>query len=108
MSTLLLPTHVPPRPQSIRRGSLTSGPARLGGPASLLATPPAAGSNAFPLSHAEKLSVRQAARRLGVTLSTVYRLIETEVLEASKVGGRWVIYATSVESLLDRMKNTNA
>ena len=74
----------------------------------LRALPPPAGPTVFPLSHAEKLTARQAARRLGVTLSTVYRLIETEVLEASKVGGRWVIYATSVESLLEQMKNTNA
>lgn len=60
----------------------------------------------YPLSFAEKLSPRQAARRLGVTLSTVYRLIESGELAASKVGGRWVVYASSVEALLRRSQNT--
>ena len=59
----------------------------------------------YPLSFAEKISPRQAARRLGVTLSTVYRLIESCVLAASKVGGRWVVYARSVEALLQRSRN---
>lgn len=59
----------------------------------------------YPLSFAEKLSPRQAARRLGVTLSTVYRLIENGELAASKVGGRWVVYASSVETLLQRSRN---
>lgn len=102
MSALLLPSRVPSGPQTIRTDSARPKQA------SVWAAPQGVGPKAFPLSHAEKLSARQAARRLGVTLSTVYRLIETEVLEASKVGGRWVIYATSVESLLERMKNTNA
>lgn len=108
MSTLSFPTRISAYPQPARPG----GPARPGlrtaKPGTLWASPPATGTTDFPLSSAQKLTVRQAARRLGVTLSTVYRLIENEVLEASKVGGRWVIYATSVESLLERMKNTNA
>lgn len=66
------------------------------------------GAQHYPLSFAEKLSPRQAAKRLGVTLSTVYRLIETERLEASKVGGRWVVYAHAVEILLEQRKNTNS
>lgn len=59
----------------------------------------------YPLSFAEKLSPRQAARRLGVTLSTVYRLIEQGELVASKVGGRWVVYASAIEELLRRSRN---
>lgn len=59
----------------------------------------------YPLSFAEKLSPRQAARRLGVALSTVYRLIEQGDLAASKVGGRWVVYARAVEELLRRSCN---
>lgn len=59
----------------------------------------------YALSLAEKLTPRVAARRLGVTLSTVYRLIEHGELAASKVGGRWVVYASAVEELLRRSHN---
>lgn len=105
MSSLSFPTRTAtsdPRPRS---GCPLPAP-EPGRPDSLRVVP--AGPRDFPLSFAEKLSPRQAAKRLGVTLSTVYRLIETEILEASKVGGRWVVYAQSVEALLDRRKNTNA
>ena len=60
----------------------------------------------YPLSFAEKITPRQAARRLGVTLSTVYRLIDSSELAASKVGGRWVVYASAVEDLLRRSRNS--
>lgn len=66
---------------------------------------PVKGPLPYPLSFAEKISPRQAARRLGVTLSTVYRLIENARLAASKVGGRWVVYASAVEDLLHRSRN---
>lgn len=58
-----------------------------------------------PLTAQEKVSPLQAAKFLGISRSATYRLIEQEKIEASKVGGRWVVYRNSLERLLAASRN---
>jgi excisionase family DNA binding protein len=42
----------------------------------------------------------QAARRLGITLDAIYKLIYADKLPAKKVGTRWLVSETAVETRL--------
>jgi excisionase family DNA binding protein len=46
------------------------------------------------------VSPAQAARRLGITLDAVYKLIYADKLTAKKVGTRWLVPLVAVEARL--------
>ena len=48
----------------------------------------------------ERVSVRETARRLGVSTATVYRLVEERVLDATWLAGRYRVALESVKRLL--------
>jgi excisionase family DNA binding protein len=48
----------------------------------------------------EQLSVGQAARKLGISLDAVYRLLYSGKLEGSKNDGKWHIPTATVEDRL--------
>ena len=48
------------------------------------------------------LSLREAARRLGVTPDTVRRYIDNRKLQAVRVGGRWKVKLSAIERFIDR------
>lgn len=51
------------------------------------------------------VTVREAASRLGVSPSTVKRLIKERKLAGVKVQGHWRIYEESINALLDCRSN---
>jgi excisionase family DNA binding protein len=52
----------------------------------------------------EKISVKEAARRLGISLSAAYGLVYRELLSGHRAGRRIIIYAESVEEYRRRIE----
>lgn len=53
----------------------------------------------------ELYTVEQAAEYLKVSSKTIRRLIKSEKLLASKVGGAWRIRKNDIENYLDKTRN---
>ena len=52
------------------------------------------------MSSEQTIDVREAARRLGVSLKNIYDLVWSGRLKADKVDGKWLISAPAVEARL--------
>lgn len=52
------------------------------------------------------LSMQEAAGRLGVDRSTVWRWVKSETLAGEKIGGRWVVRESSVNRKLKQRKGS--
>jgi excisionase family DNA binding protein len=52
----------------------------------------------------EKISVKEAARRLGISLSAAYSLVYRELLSGHRAGRRIVVYGESVEEYRQRIE----
>jgi excisionase family DNA binding protein len=48
----------------------------------------------------EEITVREATRKLGITIDALYRLVYADKLPARKLGRRWMIEAAAVERRL--------
>ena len=56
--------------------------------------------------HPLTMSVREFRARVGVSQTTTYKLINEGSLESVKVGSRRLILASSVDRLLDPLRNS--
>ena len=52
------------------------------------------------MANCRTLSPREASRRLGIRLDTLYQKLWAGKIAASKVDGRWLIPASAVEARL--------
>lgn len=49
---------------------------------------------------AEGLTLQEAARKLGISYSTLWRLIRAGEIKAKQIGKRWVVPVSEVQKLL--------